>query len=240
MKRLIVFAAAFVLAVAAEAKVRLAPVFGDKMVLQREMPVRVWGLSDPRETVTVRFADQKKTVVAADDGTWKVELDPMPASKEGRTLTVSGAKPDASHWLNGFGLWAAKNATNEQKIDDVLVGEVWFCAGQSNTSCPIWGNGPRFRDGQGAMTLQMTKRPLVRLVKTPRDWAAEPKLDLQATWMEMDPALFFDFERGLSLPSAMGYYFALELYGALEIPVGLIDSSVGGTNIDSWTPPSGW
>ena len=239
MKRLIVFAAAFVLAVAAEAKVRLAPVFGDKMVLQREMPVRVWGLSDPRETVTVRFADQKKKVVAADDGTWKVELDPMPASKEGRTLTVSGAKPDASHWLNGFGLWAAKNATNEQKIDDVLVGEVWFCAGQSNTSCPIWGNGPRFRDGQGAMTLQMTKRPLVRLVKTPRDWAAEPKLDLQATWMEMDPALFFDFERGLSLPSAMGYYFALELYGALEIPVGLIDSSVGGTNIDSWTPPSG-
>ena len=128
-------------------------------------------------------------IVAADDGTWKVELDPMPASKEGRPLTVSGAKPDAAHWLNGFGLWAAKNATNEQKIEDVLVGEVWFCAGQSNTSCPIWGSSPRFRDGQGAMALQMTKRPLVRLVKTPRGYRAEmfvPAAQLTG-WEKMKP-----------------------------------------------------
>ena len=157
MKKLLFLTAACAAAMIAEAKVRLAPVFGDKMVLQRETPVRVWGLADPRETVTVRFADQKRTVVAGDDGTWKVELDPMPASREGRPLTVSGAKPDAAHWANGFGLWAAKNATGEQTIEDVLVGEVWFCAGQSNTSCPIWGKGPRFRDGQGAMVLQMTK-----------------------------------------------------------------------------------
>ncbi len=239
MKRLMFAAAAVSAAFMVEADVRLAPVFGDKMVLQREMPVRVWGLADPRETVTVRFADQRKTVVAEDDGTWKIELDPMPASREGRTLTASGSKPDASSWANGYGLWASRNATNEQKIEDVLVGEVWFCSGQSNTSCPIWGGSPRFRDGQGAMVLQMTRRPLVRLVKTPRNWAVEPKLDLQATWMEMDPQLFADFKRGLSLPSAIGYYFALELYGALEIPIGLVDSSVGGTNIDSWTPKSG-
>ena len=239
MKKLVVLVAACVLAGVAGAKVRLAPVFGNKMVLQRDMPVRVWGLSDPRETVTVRFADQKKTVVAADDGTWQVEFDPMPASREGRTLTVCGAKPDASRWANGYGLWSAKNATNEQTIEDVLVGEVWFCSGQSNTDCPIWGGGPRYRDGQGAMTLQMTKRPLVRLVKTPLTWSDAPKLDVQATWMEMDPALFFDFKRGLRMPSAMGYYVALELYGALEIPVGLVDSSWGGTNIDAWTPASG-
>ena len=113
MKKLVVFVAACVLAGVAGANVRLAPVFGDKMVLQREMPVRVWGYADPRETVTVRFADQKKQVVAADDGTWKVELDPMPASKEGRELTVCGSKPDEGTWANGYGLWAAKNATND-------------------------------------------------------------------------------------------------------------------------------
>ena len=239
MKKLVFLTAACTVAIVAEAEVRLAPVFGDKMVLQREMPVRVWGFADPRETVTVRFADQKKTVIAEDDGTWRLELDPMPASREGRTLTVTGCKPDGGSWSNGYGLWASKNATNEQKIEDVLVGEVWFCSGQSNTSCPIWGKSPRFRDGQGAMVLQMTKRPLVRLVKMPNVWKTEPNLGLQATWMEMDPQLFADFQRGLSLPSAMGYYFALELYGALEIPVGLMDSSWGGTNIDAWTPPSG-
>ena len=74
MKRLVFMTAACALATVAEADVRLAPVFGDRMVLQREMPVRVWGFADPRETVTVRFADQKKTVVADDDGTWKLYL----------------------------------------------------------------------------------------------------------------------------------------------------------------------
>ncbi len=240
MKRLIAAAAfASMAMIVAEANVRLAPVFGDKMVLQREMPVRVWGYADPRETVTVRFADQEKSVVAGDDGTWLVELDAMPASCEGRTMTVSGSKPDSSHWLNGFGLWAAKNATNEQMIEDVLVGEVWFCSGQSNTDCPIWGNGPRYRDGHGALTLQMTRRPLVRLVKTPLVWAESAKMDVQAKWQEMTPELFDSFKKGGRMPSAMGYYYALELYNALAIPVGLVDSSWGGTNIDAWMPKSG-
>ena len=75
MKKLVFLTAACAAAMIAEADVRLAPVFGDKMVLQREMPVRVWGFADPRETVTVRFADQKKTVVAEDDGTWRITDD---------------------------------------------------------------------------------------------------------------------------------------------------------------------
>ena len=240
MKKLIMAAAAVSVAVmVAEADVRLAPVFGDKMVLQRDMPVRVWGYADPREMVVVRFADQKKTVVASDDGTWQVELDAMPASCEGRPLTVTGAKPDSAHWLNGFGLWASRNATNEETIEDVLVGEVWFCAGQSNTDCPIWGGGPRYRDGQGALLLQMTKRPLVRLVKTPLAWTEAPKMGVKAVWREMTPELYEAYKNGVRMPSAMGYCYALELYNALQIPVGLVDSSWGGTNIDAWTPRSG-
>ena len=215
MKRsMLVFSFAFALACAAE--VKLAPVFGDKMVLQREKPVRVWGTAAPNEDVTVTFGAQTVKTKASEKGAWKVELAAMTASKEGRTLKAGTAE-----------------------IKDVLVGEVWFCAGQSNTDCPIWGSGPRYRDGQGALTLQMTKKPFVRLVKTPLTWSPTPKLDVQANWMEMTPDLWAAFKKGVRMPSAMGYYYALELANALDIPIGLVDSSWGGTNIDAWTPKSG-
>ncbi len=240
MKRFLLAATAVSAAVMmSEANVRLAGVFGDKMVLQREKPVRIWGEADPGETVTVGFAGQTVTVKACGKGRWKAELKAMPASKENRTLSVSGSKPSESGLLNLFGLFARKNATNTIELRDVLVGEVWFCAGQSNTDCPIWGGGPRYRDGLGALTLQMTKRPCVRLVKTPNQWSVGPKTDYKATWMEMTPDLYAAFKKGQRMPSAMGYYFALELFNALDIPVGLVDSSWGGTNIDAWTPKSG-
>ncbi|MGN0853381.1 MAG: sialate O-acetylesterase [Kiritimatiellia bacterium] len=215
MKRSLWFVScAFALAGAAE--VKLAPVFGDRMVLQREKPVRVWGTAASNEAVTVTFGAQTVTTRACGKGLWKVELAPMPASKEGRTLKAGNAE-----------------------IKDVLVGEVWFCSGQSNTDCPIWGGSPRYRDGQGALTLQMTMKPFVRLVKTPFAWAPTPKSDVTANWMEMTPELYAAFKRGVRMPSAMGYYFALELATALDVPIGLVDSSCGGTNIDSWTPRSG-
>lgn len=236
MKKLMMSAAAVVAALSAGAAVKLAPVFGDKMVLQREKPVRVWGTAEAGEKVTVAFGCQKKCTVADEKGAWRLELDAMPACRKGRELVVKGSRPAEAGWLNGFGLWASDRVTSETRLKDVLVGEVWFCSGQSNTDCPIWGGSPRYREGQGALTLQMTKRPLIRLVKTPLVWSATPKLDVTAQWLEMSPDLF---EAKIRLPSAMGYHFALELYGALEIPVGLVDCSWGGTNIDAWTPPCG-
>jgi len=203
-------------AFAVEAKVKLATPFNDNMVLQRDRPVRVWGTADPGETVTVTYAGatfrQSRATTACKGGKWMVELAPMKACKCGGTLTV-----------------------NDVALKDVLVGEVWMCAGQSNTDCPVWGGNPRYRDGQGAMHIQMTVKPWVRLVKTPRQWDVKPKLDYRAQWVPMTPALL---KQG-SKPSAMGWYYALELANALDIPVGLVDSSVGGTNIDSWTPKSG-
>ena len=83
------------------------------MVLQRNKPVRIWGWSQPAETVTIRFADQVKTVTASSTGDWATELDPMDASFTGRQLHVQG--PD-----------------NQVTLQDVLVGEVWLCGGQSN------------------------------------------------------------------------------------------------------------
>ena len=216
MNRLLIVSA--VLAVlSAEAKVRLAAPFTDGMVLQREMPVRVWGTADAGEKVQVIFADAAVNAVADSAGKWMVELPPMEACKTGRTLAV-----------------------NDLRVSDVLVGEVWMCSGQSNTDCPIWGYSPRYRDGWGSMMLTTTDRPFVRLVKTPRAMALDPKLDVKVEWRKMTPALWTEFKAGKALPSAMGYYYALELANALDIPIGIVDSSWGGTNVDTWTPRSGY
>ena len=216
MKRLIA-ATAIVAAFAVQAKVKLAAPFADGMVLQREMPVRVWGTADAGEKINVSFGGASVDAVADGSGKWLVELPPMRACKTGRTL-----------------------AANDVRISDVLVGEVWMCAGQSNTDCPIWGSSPRYRDGWGSMMLMSTDRPFVRLVKTPRAMALEPKLDIKVEWMKMTPALWAACRAGKPMPSAMGYYYALELANALDIPIGIIDSSWGGTNIDTWTPRSGY
>ena len=97
---------------AAGAQVKLPAVFSDGMVLQRDLTVPVWGWSDAGDVVTVSFAGQSKKATADQDGRWRVDLDAMKASAEGRTLTVSGK--------------------SETRVADVLVGEVWICSGQSN------------------------------------------------------------------------------------------------------------
>ncbi len=99
----------------AHAKVKVAPVFGDHMVLQRDMEVPIWGTADKGEKVLVEFAGQKKETKAGDDGKWMVELDPMKVSAEGRILTVSGTQ-----------------------FSNVVVGEVWVGSGQSNMGWPLW------------------------------------------------------------------------------------------------------
>ncbi len=209
------------------AKIELATPFADRMVLQREREVPVWGKADPGKKVVVSFAEAKVETVAATDGAWSVKLPKMAASKEGRVLRVAEC--------------AAGGETHVVQLQDVLVGEVWMCSGQSNTDCPIWGGNPRYRDGWGALTLMSTDKPFVRLVKTPLVASAEPRYGYRAEWMKMTPALFDVWKKSSKrLPSAMGYYYALELANALDIPIGLVDSSWGGTNIDAWTPRSGY
>ena len=211
------------------AKIELATPFSDGMVLQRDREVPVWGKAAPGSEVTVRFAGNTVSVIACKGGCWKVLLPAMSASKEDRTMTVTECEPG---W---FG-----SATDELEIKDVLVGEVWMCAGQSNTDCPVWGKGPRYRDGWGAMSLTSVRKPFVRLVKTPLVASEKPRYGYKAVWMKMTEEMMDRYERGERMPSAMGYYYALELANALDIPIGLVDSSWGGTNIDAWTPRSGY
>jgi len=212
------------------AKIDLGTPFSDGIVLQRLRDVPVWGKAEPGRKVTVSFAGNEVSTVACAKGCWKVALPAMPASKESRVMTVTESEIG---WL-----WDSVCETVEVK--DVLVGEVWMCSGQSNTDCPIWGGAPRYRDGWGGMTLTSTDKPFVRLVKTPLVASVTPKKDFKAKWMKMTPDMFTALQKGTRMPSAMGYYYALELANALDIPVGLVDCSWGGTNIDAWTPRCGY
>ena len=203
----------------AEAKVATGTPFADNMVLQRGRAVAVWGTADAGEQVTVSFAGQTKTTKADAKGSWRVDLDAMPASKENRTLEVKGA-------------------ANAEAYKNVLVGEVWFASGQSNMECPIWGPNPRYRDGKGGVMTKSTVRPFIRYAKNNRVWSATPKKDWKAVWRDYSPASFkATFNNNLS---ATAFYYALELYDALDVPVGIVDSSWGGTNIDAWTPRCGY
>ena len=217
--------AAFMLlfACCAFAEIKMGTPFSDGAVLQRDMAVPVWGTVSPAKgKVTVKFAGQEKTAsVDAATGRWQVELAPMKASKIGRTMTVS-------------------TSSEKVEIGDVLVGEVWFASGQSNMEYPIWGGHVRYRDMKSGFMADMTRLPFVRYIKSPKRWSAEPVAVINTKWRKFDPkglkAKYYN-DGGLS---AIAFYYARELYLALDIPIGIVDVSYGGTNIDAWTPRSGY
>ncbi len=132
-------------------------VFGDHMVLQTGMPIPVWGWAKPGEEVTVTFANQsKKATAAAGDGRWQVELDPLPVSTEPEQLTIS--------------------ASDTVVFKDILVGEVWLCAGQSNMQKPVgtWRGQPEPTiDYQ--KELAAAKYPLIRMMNIEISNPAEPR-----------------------------------------------------------------
>lgn len=201
--------------------VRLGAPFSDGVVLQRGMKVPVWGTATVGATVAVSFAGQEKCATVGADGAWRVDLDPMAASTEERTMTVSER--------------SGTQAVSTKTVARVLVGEVWMASGQSNMECPIWGRGTRYRDCNGGLLVQMTRLPLVRFVSVECKWSAEP-VETHARWRKFDAAGLRD---GRPL-SAVAFYYARELYLALGIPIGIVNVSRGGTNIDAWTPRCGY
>jgi sialate O-acetylesterase len=199
------------LGVAARAEVRLPKVFGGHMVLQQEKPLVIWGWAQPNETVTVQIALENRTAQANELGEWKVEL---PAMKAGGpySLTVSGS--------------------STVRFDDVMVGEVWLCSGQSNMEMGI----SMARDGE--QEIAAADYPAIRLLKVTRKWTPEPQNDIEGTWKQCSPKAVA--EGGWGGFSAAAYYFGRELHKKLGVPVGLIDATWGGTRIESWTPPEGF
>ncbi len=186
------------------ADLKPAAVFGDRMVLQREKAVPVWGWADPGEKVTVEFAGQSKTTTADADGKWTVGLDPMPACAKPEKMVVRSDKPGRL-----------------VEIIDVLVGEVWLGSGQSNMAMGV----ARARDYEAEKAA--ANLPLVRMFTEGSKAAPTPQAVGLGAWKVCAPETVGTF-------SATLFFFGRELHRELKVPVGLINSSVGGTPIESW------
>lgn len=206
MKPILLLSTVFLvpLSLAPAAELKLAAVFSDHMVLQREKPVPVWGWADPGEQITVTFAGQTLAATAAANGQWKVQLEAMPANADSQTLLVKSDKPNRS-----------------QKVADVLVGEVWLGSGQSNMAMTV-NRAKDFEQEQAAANF-----PRIRMFKESSGAAETPGADANGTWSVCSPENVAGF-------SATLYFFGRELHRELNVPVGLINSSVGGTPIESW------
>ncbi len=196
----------------ASAGVRLPAVFSSHMVIQRDKPVVVWGWATAGETVTAQVNAATTTAVANDKGEWRLSLPAMQSGGPAVTLTVS--------------------ASNKIVLEDVLVGEVWLCSGQSNMEFGI-GNAVN-----GQAEIAAANEPDIRLMKVDKSWKPSPADDLTGTWKVCTPTTVA--EGGWNGFSAVGYFFGRELHHKLGVPVGLIDATWGGTRIESWTPPQGF
>ena len=184
------------------AEVTLPAMFSDHMVLQRDMPVAVWGWADPGETITVIVADQQSEATADEKGRWSAKLKPLSVG-DPLTMLVRGADSGIV-------------------ISDVNVGEVWLCSGQSNMAMTV----NRVTNAeQEAASANYSK---IRMFKVNSGHALEPQDRCVGDWSMCSPETVNAF-------SATAYFFGRSLHKELDIPIGLINSSVGGTSIESWT-----
>lgn len=194
-------------------RLSLNPIFSDNGVLQRGVPVLIGGRGNPGASVTAAFAERQASTVVGADGLWRVKLPSMHASRDGRTLVV-------------------KCGDDRCTVTNLLVGEVFLCSGQSNMQQPLWsgGWGGGFSDRKGVLEAQIARWPLFRYASAPRRKQADP-MGMALKWEQVDNP------RTAVSASAIAYYFATTLLRAEpDIPVGIINSSWGGTRIESWIP----
>ena len=176
----------------AAADVTLPKVFGTNMVMQRDIALPVWGQADPGEKVTVRLGAREKTATADKDGNWKVTMAAMKCSDKGATMTVSGK--------------------NKIEFENILIGEVWVCSGQSNMQ---WSLN---RSTNGKKAIAEADYPQIRLLGVARATSAEPLKDIKGQWQVCSPKTVGGF-------SGVGYFFGLNLHKDMKMPIGLINSS---------------
>ena len=185
-------------ALPASAKVALPSLISDNMVLQRDVPVPIWGTADPGETVTVAIEGQTASAVAGSDGHWEVRLKPMRAGGPFQ-MTI-----------------------NHLTLKSILVGEVWLCSGQSNMVMTVEASANAKQE-----IADSKNYPLIREYNVERNASPEPLKDTVGKWVVSSPKTAGKF-------SATGYFFARDIYKTLNVPIGIIVSAWGGSNMESF------
>lgn len=187
---------------------RLSSIFSDHMVLQQDFPVAVWGWAKPGTDVKVEFDGKVQSARADADGSWRATFEPLKANASPSALSVT-------------------SGDEQIRVNDVLVGEVWLCSGQSNME---W----RLRDAaHGTDEVNAANWPQIRHIAAPRRTSSTPQTDIEAKWNICSPETAGDF-------TAVGYFFGRDLHRELHVPVGLVHCSWGGTRIEPWTPLEGF
>ena len=193
------------------AELKLPSITADHMVLQRSRPVPIWGWAKPGEEVTVAIADQTVKGKADDNGRWQVEIGPLEVGKP-LELVISDEAGDT------------------KTIKDILVGEVWVCAGQSNMSMAVASSNNANEEIENA------NYPNIRLFKVVNSgWphgvfmvGDTPQNHCPGNWTACSPATVRNY-------TAAGYFFARKLQKELGVPIGLIQAEWGGTPSEAWT-----
>lgn len=184
------------------ANVELPLLFSDGMVLQRNKPIPVWGWADANEKITIKINNQTLKTKASENGKWQIELKPEIAGGP-YELSVKGE--------------------NTIIVNNVLVGEVWICSGQSNMEWVV-SNSNNFNE-----ELKDADYPLIRHFLVEKDMGSTPKEKLKGgNWTICNKNTVGDF-------TAIGYFFAKNIYKELKVPIGIINTSWGGTNVETWT-----
>lgn len=205
MKKPAVIIILFLFSFTAFANITLPKLFGDNMVLQRNKPIRIWGWADAGEKVTVQFNKQQQSTKADKAGKWQLLLQAENAGGPFQ-LTVQGK--------------------NKLVIQNILVGEVWICSGQSNMEMPIAGWG-KIVDYE--KEIAAADHPFIRQFDVPNTISTSLKEDVAGgEWKICQPTNAGEF-------SATAYFFARKLYNELKVPIGLINTTWGGTQSEAWT-----
>lgn len=197
----------------ANAKILLPQILGNDMVLQRDKPINIWGFGATGEKVTVNFAGQTKTTVTDDKGNWIVVLSSLKTSATPQKMTISGS--------------------NKIVLNNILVGEVWLCSGQSNMEYAMrkLAKIPKPKNeklGFPADAVVKAKNTQIRIFLVNRKALIKPD-SVHKSWAIAQDSALRNF-------SAVGYFFAKELQEKLGIPIGVISSAVPGSAIEPWIP----
>ncbi len=217
MKRFILFFTVSVLLftqTVVHAEVTLPRVIGSNMVLQRNIEVPIWGWAAPGEEITI-------TLSAEAEGVEPVSTATAIADAEGNwQVKLPAMAAGGPYTLRVKG-------SNTLELTNVLFGEVWVCSGQSNMQWSVNAS----KDNEAEIAAAMY--PKIRLFYIPRVPSGLLQKDVEADWYETSPETIPNF-------SAVAYYFGRKLYKNLDVPIGLINTSWGGTRIEPWTPPIGF
>lgn len=194
-------------------QVKLPAIFGDNMVLQQQTQAAIWGLAAKNSTVkvTTSWNNKSYTAKAGSDGKWKLKV-----------ATPSAGGPFEVSISDGTTL----------KLKNVMIGEVWVCSGQSNMEMPVKGymSQPVLGSNESIAT---SSNPAIRLFTVKKASSLQPLDDVTGSWKTCEPENVSEF-------SATAYFFGLMLNKALKVPVGLINTSWGGTRIEPWMSEAGF